>query len=365
MVLVLIGTKAQLIKMAPVMLEMDSQSVPYLFVLTGQHKETMDDLIENFGLRQPDHYLVDIREASTSLGLLAWLSEILQKAVFKLKYESWIKESRLCLVHGDTLSTLIGALIARKFKIPVAHIEAGLRSSNYLNPFPEELIRVMVSKLSSIDYCPGAWAKNNLGNSIRNNKEIINTVENTLLDAVRFAVRHQAHKKISDPYGVVSIHRFENIYNKNRMNFILNQIEDISKSCKLIFVLHPATVQKLHSHNRYHRLKDNPNIALSNRMDFTSFIQMINNSNFLITDGGSNQEESSYLGLPCLLMRKATERKEGLNHNVVLSGYNKAVIQNFIMKNLTMKEKKRESLYSAVSPSEIIVRDIKKRFQPL
>ena len=152
-------------------------------------------------------------------------------------------------------------------------------------------------------------------------------------------------------YGVVSIHRFENIFNKNRLNFILNQIEYISKSCPLYFVLHPATVQKLHSYDWYLRLENNPNVKLTNRMGFIDFIQLINNSRFLITDGGSNQEESSYLGLPCLLMRNATERKEGLDQNVVLSAYDDKIVRHFVRKALNSKQIKRGKLLSAVSPS--------------
>ena len=177
------------------MIEMDRHSLAYSLVLTGQHKETMSDLIKDFGLKEPDHYLVGIREASTSIRLISWLQEIAQKTLRDLKNEPWLRQAKLCMVHGDTLSTLIGAMIAKRFNIPVAHIEAGLRSYNYLNPFPEELIRVAVSRLSSFDYAPGKWAMGNLNCAGRKNKEIINTVENTLLDSIRFALKHQIHKQ--------------------------------------------------------------------------------------------------------------------------------------------------------------------------
>jgi UDP-N-acetylglucosamine 2-epimerase (non-hydrolysing) len=365
MILILIGTKAQLIKMAPVILEMDRQSVPYLFVLTGQHKETMADLIHNFGLRDPDHCLVGVREASTSLRLAGWLTEIVGRHVLTLKKEPWIRKTKICLVHGDTLSTLIGALIAKRFNVKVAHVEAGLRSNNYLHPFPEEFIRVIISRLADIFYCPGDWAAENLRYHKNKNRHIINTKENTLLDAVRYAVKNKIEPASSEKYGVVSIHRFENLYNGERFDFILNQVEKISKLCSLYFVLHPATKEKLLSRGRYRRLLTNPGIKLCNRMDFLSFIRLTGNSAFLITDGGSNQEESSYLGLPCLLMRKATERKEGLNRNVILSNYNSSIIDDFIENAL--RENKKTGYWGHVcqSPSEIIVNDLKTRLRSL
>lgn len=363
MILTLIGTKAQLIKMAPVMLEMGRQAVPFLFVLTGQHKETMADLIRNFGLREPDHCLVDIREASTSLRLSKWLFEIIETYVLKLKNELWIKKTDLCLVHGDTLSTLIGALIAKRFKIPVAHVEAGLRSSNYFNPFPEELIRIMVSRLADIHYCPGHWAASNLSSLKVKGNHVVNTMGNTHMDAVRFAAACETDGPSSETYGVVSIHRFENIYNRNRLDFILGQIEKISNACSLYFVLHPATVEKLYSNGWYERLRANPGIKLCRRMDFLSFIRLIGRSAFLISDGGSNQEECAYLNLPCLLMRKATERVEGLHRNVVLSNYDSNLIDSFIKKALQESRKTVGWNQIQQSPSEIIVKDLRSRLR--
>ena len=363
MILILIGTKAQLIKMAPVMLEMDRQSVPYLFVLTGQHKETIADLIQNFGLRNPDYCLVEIREASTSIRLAGWLMEIAQKYFLTFKKAFWIEKTEICLVHGDTLSTLIGALIAKRFKIPVAHVEAGLRSNNYWNPFPEELVRIAVSRLADIFYCPGDWAADNLRFPANTTRHIINTKENTLLDAVGYALKSRVEPAFPEEYGVVSIHRFENLYNRERFNFILKQVEKISNSCTLHFVLHPATREKLLSIGWYLRLQSNPRIQLCDRMDFLSFIRLISNSAFLISDGGSNQEESAYLGLPCLLMRKATERKEGLNRNVVLSDYDSRIINDFVEKALRENRKTADWNPVSQSPSEIIVNDLKNRLK--
>src|SRR5690554_4236730 len=161
MILIPIGTKAQLIKMAPVMRSLDREGVNYDFVLTGQHAETMMDLITVFGLKKPAYILAPIIEANTHQKLRQWLVRILKDGLPK---SSPISQGnyQYCLVHGDTLSTLIAALLAKRHSIKVAHIEAGLRSFNIFHPFPEELVRIGVSWLADFHYSPGAWASQNL-----------------------------------------------------------------------------------------------------------------------------------------------------------------------------------------------------------
>jgi len=323
--IVLVGTKAQLIKMAPIIRELAIQQQPYLFVLTGQHTETMDAIIHAFELKAPDDTLVDIGESDSKSKLFTWLRKAWQAG----KRRDYFAASHSILVHGDTMSTLLGALLGRYHRIPVVHIEAGLRSHNIFHPFPKELIRLIVSRLSTLNFCHGEWATDNL--QFRSNKALnINTQLNTIIDSLRYALDRSP--QITDemtPYSVVSIHRYENLNNKARLSDILEQIILTSTKIKVIFVLHPVTRSTLMKTGFITRLQL-PNIELSDRMDYVQFVQLLARSRFLITDGGSNQEEASYMGLPCLLVRKATERTEGIGDNVVLSNYDPVAWHKFV-----------------------------------
>ena len=153
-------------------------------------------------------------------------------------------------------------------------------------------------------------------------------------------------------YGVVTLHRFENIFKKNQFEKIVNILEGISKKVKLLFILHKPTEKKLREFRLYSRLENNKNIELRPRYDYLKFIKLIVNSEFIISDGGSNQEESSYLGIPCLLFRYRTERQEGLGGNVVLSEFNKERIEDFVGDH---RKFRRKGLDKEFKPSKIIV----------
>lgn len=365
MILIPIGTKAQLIKMAPVIKAFEKEGVPFHFVLTGQHQETMEDLITMFDLPKPDYCLAELDEASTKTKLSKWLIKIFIK---HLRHSSPIASHsyKACIVHGDTMSTLVCALLAKRHKIEVIHLEAGLRSFNYFHPFPEELIRVLVTRLSTMHFSAGQWATENL-NKAGKVENVFDLKENTLLDSVRIAVNDIATElpiEVPSEYCIASIHRYENLSNINRFEFIINNLISISKEVEVLFVLHPATKAILKERNYYAKLSESK-INMVNRMDYTSFVKLISKSRFVITDGGSNQEECSYLNIPCLLMREATERQEGLNSNVVLSKYSQEVINQFLKKNITKHNKVKEHAIvydSSITPSKDLSNLIKQHY---
>lgn len=136
---------------------------------------------------------------------------------------------------------------------------------------------------------------------------------------------------------------------------ILNTISEISRKYKIIFILHPPTENQLKKWKLIQGLKNNKNIELKTRLNYSNFIKLLQESEFIITDGGSNQEEAFYLGKPCLIMRKTTERQEGLKRNAVISKYDTEIISKFV-KNYTKYRKK--SFRNLKSPSKIIVQNI-------
>ncbi|MEJ2418043.1 MAG: UDP-N-acetylglucosamine 2-epimerase, partial [Exilibacterium sp.] len=211
MIHIFIGTKAQLIKMAPIMQVLKSRNIKYNFIFSGQHQETINELLENFKLDPPDFTLYSGQDVTSPFQAVLWGVKSIIHA-FKHRDELWQGDRRgIVLNHGDTFSTLLGSLLAKFHGHKRAHVESGLRSHNFCHPFPEELIRVLVFKLSNIYYCPGKWAINNLKNQ---QGEKINTIANTLYDTLHMK---QPYEQIDinlpkEPFCVASLHRFENIF---------------------------------------------------------------------------------------------------------------------------------------------------------
>jgi len=325
MIYIIVGTRAQLIKVAPVMIQLGNRSVDFSFVFTGQHTSTINDLIGVFGIPNPDLRLYDGKEITKTSQVPSWSAECIRKS---LSAKDFFQQGDIALVHGDAYSAILGAIIAKSMGMKIGHIEAGLRSYDLFNPFPEEIIRVLTSRMTVFHFCPGEWAVNNLK---RNRGVKIDTKLNTLYDALRLFGEDEASIDIPDNmYGIVSIHRFENIFNKRRLEFIVGLIGEISEKVSLLFVLHPSTRNSLKRYGLLETLEQNGNIELRPRYDYLKFVKLMMDSEFVITDGGSNQEECYYLGKPCLLFRDKTERLEGLGRNVVLSRFDRRTIHYFI-----------------------------------
>lgn len=352
MIHVILGTKAQMVKMAPLMRLLESERGGYNFIFTGQHKDTIDDIRNNFSIKAPDYYLYEGREVVSVFGSVYWLFSVLFNAIFHSRKVFKGDKNGVVLVHGDTISTAIGAIIGKLLGHRVGHIESGLRSFNVFHPFPEELTRLLVFNLSDYYFCPGEWAVNNVA-SYRGCK--IDTKFNTQMDAVKDCWNRNEH--LNEAYGlsrycVVSTHRFENWSSKRNANNIFNLIELIASEVPVIFVMHPFTMKKLNKYGLLDQLRQNANIIIRKRSDFYSFINLVSQSEFVVTDGGSNQEECAYLGKPCLLLRKASERREGINENVVLSGFDEFVVRDFLS---NYDKYAREPLIDSVSPSQLIL----------
>jgi UDP-N-acetylglucosamine 2-epimerase (non-hydrolysing) len=348
MIVYLIGTKAQYIKMAPVVLETMARGLPFKLVLTGQHNETFEDLQQNFSLPDADLVLVHGGEAKDRTGFAKWVWRALLASGSPEARQIW-REAGVIVVHGDTASTLLGAYIGRRYRRPVAHVEAGLRSFNYFHPFPEELIRVMVSKVASLHLCPDAVAEGNLAGATG---ERLVTGGNTLRDSVRLALaaQQQRAERPPRPYAIFSMHRQENLFKQQRLDALLDILRRLTELLDVKFVLHPVTRKRLEKLGLIEVLSQQPGLQLVPRMDFFSFIGLLGGAAFVATDGGSNQEECAMLGIPCVLLRQATERPDGLGEGVVLGDLDGERILGFARGSLGVG---RDLI--AESPSEKIV----------
>ena len=355
-VLVFLGTKAQFIKTAPILSEMDTQGLNYRLIYTGQHSETFDLLEKALHTRTADEIIVPSFEADTHISFLKWTFKFWYAALRRMRSPDW-RHAAVALVHGDTASTLFGALAARLAGVRVAHIEAGLRSPKLWEPFPEELIRRWVSRFSELHFAPDATSVANLD---RIRGRVINTKGNTLRDALHLALENQKSRReggVGD-YGVVSLHRNENLSQENIFEQLMQEIAEIAPIVPLNFVLHPATRAKLIRTGWYEKLSRIDGLRLVPRMDYPDFVRLLLGASFLMTDGGSNQEEAAMMGLPTLLLRRATERGDGLGDVVQLSG----LVSGSMIEFARTYAGKMWSLrpLNENSPSKLIVEELKK-----
>lgn len=329
---------------------MQNEGLEYEFIYTAQHRETIEANLREFRIKPPDRTLYRRSEANTPLKFLGWAGSMF---IQMFRPKRIFPEKGIVLTHGDTVTCAWAAIVGKLAGCIVGHVESGLRSFSILKPFPEELMRLITFKFSDIYFCPNQWAVDNLKGYAGDK---VNMRANPLYDSIIEAMNSDVTVKIpKERFAVVSIHRFENIFTRRLENSIIPLLEKIASSgYYLLFVLHPSTRQVLNKEKGrlYARLESHPNIELVSRFPFFHFVKLLAAAEFVITDGGSNQEELSYLGTPTLLFREVTERIEGLGENVRLSNFTEKTVFDFIDSYYSLRHpfKKLD-----VSPSKIIV----------
>lgn len=359
-----IGTEAELIKVFPVIMEMEKQKVKYYIISSGQNDISNSRVLEAANGGHIDLELSKENSITKSaVGLLSWYFNTSRNAVKTVREHFGIclskdeQSNNVMIVHGDTVSTVMGAYLGKKLGMKVAHIEAGLRSHNFLNPFPEEIDRMLVSRVADYSFAPGKQAVDNL----RGHRGVIDTKVNTLVDSLRYALTVPCENSIinslaEQKYFVFVLHRQENLENDGLIRTLLGRIEELSKEYKCVIILHKITEIKFNKLGVLDEFINNNNYVLLPRVDYFDFMKLLNNSQFVITDGGSNQEELSYMGKPALIVRKTTERNEGLGENAVLWGGKDDVIDSFID---NIAKYIRPAVNNTDIPSEVIFNNLK------
>lgn len=349
-----IGTRAQLFKMAPIMLECERQGLAWRWVYAAQHRDTIQETLETFGLPGPAYTIVRWETEAKTMGKIwKWFFKMLLALPRSKKIlGGYTGKEHIVLTHGDTLTTWLAALMGKLTRTKVMHVESGLRSFNMFKPFPEEINRLITFRLSDYYACPGDWAVKNLS---RYKGEKINTGENTQIDTITFGLDNAEKSDFEvpgDKYVVASIHRYENIFKTERFNEIVDRLNDISSSFPIYLVQHPATFEQLEKLPVIkEKIAKNKNIYLLPRLEYLPFVKLIKHSEFVITDGGGNQEELYHMGKPTLLFRDETERQEGLGTTTIISKLDKDIINGFV-KNYKKYEHKPTARKN--SPSIVI-----------
>ncbi len=313
MILVLTGTRPELIKMAPVLRELDNQKVPHLFVHSGQHYSyEMDGLIiKDLGIKQPDFHL-QVGSASHAVQTGKIMEGIEQLCL--------AHSPKLVLVHGDTNTTLAGALAAKKLHILVGHIEAGLRSFDYT--MPEEINRTLVDRLSDILFAPTLTAKQNLKKEGITGKKVVVT-GNTIVDAV---VQHAKLSQTSSiltklktkksNYILVTAHRAENVDSKESLSSLLALLSHAQQvvGLPLLWPIHPRTKKSIDAF----KLTLPKQCTVFNPVGYVDMLALIKNAELILTDSGGLQEEAYILQKKLMTLRDSTERPETLSANFII-----------------------------------------------
>lgn len=325
MIHVCIGTKAQYIKTAPLLHELDSAQVPYRLIDTGQHAAFSKGLRRELKIGSPDVSLGGSQDVKSIVGAVVWMVRLLTMLIRpRTVYEEVFNgQAGICVLHGDTPSTLVGLALAKRAGLDVAHLEAGLRSHSLIHPFPEELIRLMVMKRADVLFAPSSEAAEHL-RSMRVNGHVVELPANSTVEALAAV---QSRGRVESK-AVVTVHRVENLHRKGRLQALLDIVTDLAATYPMLLVLHPPTEGALSQSMRAQlRLA---RVETAELMPHSEFVSHLEAAPFVITDGGSIQEECALLGVPTLLWRERTERPDGLGRNVVLSRYRAEAVDEFM-----------------------------------
>lgn len=363
MIVIVYGTTGELIKLISLVKEIPEHQ--QLRINTNQQPGQLSQLMDDAKLPAPHYTLTNGRKGhdlEKKTDIILWglrLTGTTMKDFLKIKKE--LKKTpgkHAVMVHGDTVTTVYGAVLAKLLGLPIVHVEAGMRSHDWRNPFPEEIDRRIVGKLAQYHFSPGDTPTNDLKKENAKG-EIIDTRRNTVLDSLRYAQRAPATGKgfgkldMKKPYVVISIHRNELMANPKALKELLESIRDHAKSdnLQMVFLDHPITKERI-TQLGYDTILEGKNIIRLPKLSYYKFIQLASKCKYTITDSGGLQEESAFLGIPCLIHRMATEREEGLGKTAELSLYDKKKVEDFLNNtDRYVGEKEGDS----IQPTKIII----------
>ncbi len=351
-ILFVFGTRPEAIKMAPLIREFQQYPVQFTVIVcvTAQHRQMLDSVLAFFSIT-PDYDLNLMQPNQTLFDITAKGLKALESVLAEVKPD-------LVFVQGDTTTAFVGALAAYYQQIPIAHLEAGLRSGNKYSPFPEETNRVMTSHLADYHFAPTARAQANLLKEgiIRNIHVVGNTVIDALLSGLDILKKKGETEyesffqsiNFSKKIILVTGHRRES-FGEPFENICL-AIHDLARSCPEVEIVYPVHLNPHVQETVRRLLQGTPNIHLIAPLEYPYLIWLMNRSYLIMTDSGGIQEEAPSLGKPVLVMRDVTERQEGIDAGTaVLVGTNRRVIYDMVLQLLTQPDSYHQ-MARAVNP---------------
>ncbi|MFA5142604.1 MAG: UDP-N-acetylglucosamine 2-epimerase (non-hydrolyzing) [Candidatus Omnitrophota bacterium] len=305
-ILNVVGARPNMMKIAPLLDEMRKRrEIEPLLLHTGQHYDRRMSKVffEDLAIPEPDIYLGSGSgsHAEQTAGIMVKLERVLMKL-----------EPDLVVVVGDVNSTLAAAITASKLAIPVAHVEAGLRSFD--RTMPEEINRIVTDSISDYLFAPSPDAVTNLINEGHSRRQIFfvgNIMIDTLMRQRSRAERSAILEKLGlakGEYAALTLHRPANVDDRASLDSILTAVERIEKDIKIVFPMHLRTrkmAERFGMLKRMHRMR---NVVMTHPLGYLDFLNILCKSKFVLTDSGGIQEETTALGIPCITLRDNTER---------------------------------------------------------
>ncbi|MGM0641115.1 MAG: non-hydrolyzing UDP-N-acetylglucosamine 2-epimerase [Thermotogota bacterium] len=313
-VAMIFGTRPEAIKMIPLYKKMKEEKINIEIISTGQHKEMLDQVFDIFEVK-PD-YKLEIMKHNQSLeelsaNLLLKISNLLKKK----KYD-------YIFVHGDTTTTFIASLCAFYKKIPVCHVESGLRTSDIYYPFPEEINRKLAGTIAKFHFAPTRIAKDNLLKEGVKEDNILIT-GNTVVDALKWIIKNKIYdlEKVQKKYDLkykkyilLTLHRRENL--GEPMKQIIKGIKKYLLENKEIYLIYPVHLNPKVREIVRDELEGEERVILTDPLPYLDFVSLMNSSYYIMSDSGGLQEEAPHLGKPILVLRNETERPEAIKSGV-------------------------------------------------
>jgi len=343
------GTRPEVIKMAPVILEANHRQDVEMYVCsTGQHRQMLDQMVKIFSLKLDSD--LDIMQPNQGL------QDITAKVIVEVTKEYHRVKPDIVLVQGDTTTVFAAALAAFYEKIPVAHIEAGLRTDNPYNPFPEEMNRRLASQLATYNFAPTVIAQQNLlrdgvparsitvtGNTVVDALKIVTAQSVPFKDKALFSIDFDSKKVV-----LITTHRRENV--GEGMESIYRSIRRLAEEFQDHSFVFPVHLNPKVRDMAHDMLGGVANIHLVEPMEYTDLIGVMQKSRLILTDSGGIQEEAPAFGVPVLVLRTTTERPEGVTAGVSeLVGANEEKIYSRA-KQLLTNEDEHQKMAQASNP---------------
>jgi UDP-N-acetylglucosamine 2-epimerase (non-hydrolysing) len=323
-IIFVIGTTAEAIKVAPLINLMSHKQISYRIISTEQHPAKVMTTLESLECEIP--YFLTINASTSGLTKMSQVPFWFASSLFHL-YRILREESpSTVIVHGDTLTTLIASLASRLSSKTVVHLEAGYRSGVWFSPFPEEILRRLVSKLSDYHLAPGSSEVSNLVAMGIDNKVISNTRGNTGIDNVLKMLPRYSKSPNETTEILVTLHRTENLQNRSWINQTVRELSMLSDTCRIRFVTDNRSF-KIFSETQ---LIEKTNVFFYEKQSYPSFLNLIFNSDCVITDSGGLQQECAVIGVPTLVHRRISESKDGIGLNIMLSRNAAGALTKFI-----------------------------------
>ncbi len=348
-VITIVGARPQFVKAAVVSRAFQALGVEEKIIHTGQHFDAnmSEVFFEEMKIPKPK-YNLDVHSLSHG-ALTGRMLEKIEELIL-------VEKPNVVLVYGDTDSTLAGALAAKKLHVPLAHVEAGLRSYNM--EMPEEVNRILTDRISSILFTPTTQAEENLKKEGYNNFDIISEcVGDVMLDAAMFYASQIEDAEVEEEYYLCTLHRAENTNDLLRLKELVDGLNEIHKKTKVILPLHPRTAAVLEKNSL--DLK----VECIGPQSYLGMISLLKNCKGVITDSGGLQKEAFFFHKPCITMRDQTEWVELIENNYnVLVGANKEKLIEAVENIKKMNQDFSKELYGDGEAGMKIAKSLIKRY---